>query len=464
MAENILFKNAILVDPLKTSPFTGDIRITGDKIDAIAGSLPADGNERVYDVTGKLLMPGLVDIHVHLAKCPDGHHMLARAGVTTALEVAGTPDEIVSGYKSRGAGLTLGYLYALIPGETVSGTDPQPEELETVIQRAMENGAMGVKILGGHYPLTRRATQSAIEIAGRKRYWIAVHAGTVETPGDICGFEELIRLAGTFPVHIVHVNSFCRGSKGSSPLDEAKRAIDALKTVPRCCSESYLAIINGTSGALENGVPKSAATRRCLLWRGYSADAEGMKKAILEGWAKVHYHDAASRNVIFPPPNDALNYYLQKKSDVFLSFEINSLAAAISIALVKNDLGEFIVNALATDGGELPRNITVKQGLLLAQLGAMTLNELAYKACLAPARLLGLNNKGLLKTGADADIIVINPATAEIELAVVAGKTIMERGIVKGSGGSFICRKQGMDFFQRQSIPCLPTEPKWLRS
>lgn len=62
----LLIKNARLVDPAVGLDGVGDVRIADDGTIAEVGQgLPADGCE-VRDLTGRVLVPGLVDCHVHL--------------------------------------------------------------------------------------------------------------------------------------------------------------------------------------------------------------------------------------------------------------------------------------------------------------------------------------------------------------------------------------------------------------
>lgn len=462
MHENIILKHGRIVNPIEGNSKIGDLKVSGATIEEISNTVFLCRGDTVIDVSDKLVMPGLVDIHVHISHCPDGHFMLAKAGVTTALDVAGFPDEIIDGFHKCGCGLTLGFLYPLIPGKTLSSNDPSIEEIEKTISYALENGALGVKILGGHYPLTRKATRNTIKSANLKRAWIAVHAGTSETPGNIRGMEELVELAENRPLHIAHINSYCRGTNGGSPLDEAKRAIDALKKAPNVRSESYLALINGTSGRLKDGVPASEVTKRCLIHGGYSADAEGMRKAIDVGWTKIHYHDPLKHEIILMTPEKAFEFYMQRDTDVMMSFAVNSPVSALPIALAKDEQQKFIVDALATDGGAIPRNVTLKQGLCLVKFGAMTLNELVYKACLAPAMLLGLNDRGYLAAGATADIIVVNPESFEVELVIASGKIIYRDGSICGNDGNFISTKQGEKFFRDKAISSRTVAPEWL--
>lgn len=60
-----LLKNAHVVDPQCGLDGVCDVKIDGDRIVEVGENLSGDGCE-VVDLTGKVLVPGLVDMHVHL--------------------------------------------------------------------------------------------------------------------------------------------------------------------------------------------------------------------------------------------------------------------------------------------------------------------------------------------------------------------------------------------------------------
>lgn len=61
----ILIKNGHVVDPLNGIDKKCDVLINGDKIEKVAPNLGEDA-DRVIDAEGKYVVPGLVDMHVHL--------------------------------------------------------------------------------------------------------------------------------------------------------------------------------------------------------------------------------------------------------------------------------------------------------------------------------------------------------------------------------------------------------------
>jgi imidazolonepropionase-like amidohydrolase len=108
---------------------------------------------------------------------------------------------------------------------------------------------------------------------------------------------------------------------------------------------------------------------------------------------------------------------------------VNAPAAQIAIASAKRSDNKFAVNALSTDGGNIPRNTTLKKGLLLVEFGVFTLEEFVRKACCNPAGMLGVEQrKGHLGQGADADVIIVDPVGKQVETVISGGKITFDKG------------------------------------
>ena len=61
----LLLKNAHVVDPQVALDAVADVLVEGDRIAQVGPDLP-DGDAEVIDLSGRYLVPGLVDMHVHL--------------------------------------------------------------------------------------------------------------------------------------------------------------------------------------------------------------------------------------------------------------------------------------------------------------------------------------------------------------------------------------------------------------
>jgi cytosine/adenosine deaminase-related metal-dependent hydrolase len=412
-----------------------DVAIADGVISAVEPDLdPATGRE-VLDAAGLLVLPGIVDPHVHVSGrfgSPIGFRMLVRAGVTAALDLAGDPLDLAATLPVAGCGLTVGVLYPLVPGDTVPDRSPDEALIERILNRVLEQGALGLKVLGGHFPLTPEATRSVIAVCARHSVFCAVHAGTTETGSDVSGVEELVELAEGRPIHLAHVNSYCRGQI-EDPTTEAHRALAALASAPAMTADSYLSLANGAEASWKDDAPESRVVRTCLRLGGYDETREGLEQAILEGWGRVQAE--LDGEIGFLDAEPGLGFFRQAAGHVGISFPVNPPAALLALALARRADGSFAVDALGSDGGSIPRNTTLQQSLALVAGGFMTLGDVIEKAAATPARLLGLAGKGRLEPGADADVIVVR-SDGTCKDSVLGGRLVMRdrEMLVRGDG------------------------------
>ena len=450
-----------VVDPRNGVDALLDIEIEDGWISAVGSSISPRRAARVLDVSGRVLVPGIIDTHVHLSggTYRNGHRMVARAGVTTALDLSADADLLLEGAAEAGAGLNLAYLETIVPGGTVSGPDPTHAELAAFIRRARTRGALGVKVIGGHIPLTPEATARAIRAAHEQGAYIAVHAGSTAHGSDIEGLEELLQLAEGLPLHAAHINSYCRGQVTGDPVAESQRALRALQDAPNVRSESYLSALNGVGGFCEDGVPRSNVAKTCLRMGGYEATQEGVAAAIREGWANVNA-DAGGETVLLAGI-EGETLWRERGTRVTLSFAVNPPVSSLIMASAKDAEGRFIVDAISTDGGGIPRNVIVAQGLPLVRAGALSLVEFVQKTSINPALMLGVAEKGHLGAGAHADITVLDLDNCRAVLAIAGGELIMVDGVAVGRGARYLTSSDGEAFLRErgQEVQALVGEP-----
>lgn len=456
---DILLKGGTVVDPVNRVTGVADVAVTDGKIVAVDANLdPGLANESI-PLAGKHVLPGIIDLHVHASAWLGGrfgHRMMAAAGVTTALDMSGPVDSVIELARNYGAGLNLATLQYVRPGHTVSDANPDTAELEDLLQKSLEHGAFGLKILGGHYPLSPEATARAISVARGRNAYLAFHAGSLKTKSNIEGFHEAIELIGDHAVHLAHINSYCRGRLRSEML-ESQEAIEALEQHPKVCSESYLSPFNGTSAKCTDGVPESLVTQMCLSAGGFSATEEGFEEAIYAGWAHINLE--AGGRVILATGQPAVDWWRQQFTDTTVSFPVNPAMPRLMLTTAKRKSGEFAVDCISTDGGGIPRNVTVEMGLALVKLAALTIEEFVVKTSRNPARILGLMNKGHLGIGADADITVVDLERQKPILSLSNGKVIMFKNFLCGRGTRIITTPIGADYVREKGLAPLVVDP-----
>ncbi len=115
----LLIKNGYLIDPKSGREGVLDILIEGERITAIGEKLPVREGMEVYDAAGRIVAPGLVDVHVHFRE-PGFTHK----------------EDIDTGARAAAKG---GFTSVVLMANTKPAVD-NPETLAYVIRRGRETG------------------------------------------------------------------------------------------------------------------------------------------------------------------------------------------------------------------------------------------------------------------------------------------------------------------------------------
>lgn len=106
-----LFTNARLIDGLADQALSGvSILIQGERIAEVRqGEISAGGDVTVIDLSGKTIVPGLIDTHIHTVMMDsECFPLFLAAGVTTARDVGGRLDLVLQNREDLNSGKKLG--------------------------------------------------------------------------------------------------------------------------------------------------------------------------------------------------------------------------------------------------------------------------------------------------------------------------------------------------------------------
>src|ERR1700746_4229606 len=78
---DLLIKGGRVIDPSVGLDAIRDIAIAGGKIVAVEADIAGDASQTI-DARGKIVAPGLSDIHTHAGRSKEGPTLLVAAGVT----------------------------------------------------------------------------------------------------------------------------------------------------------------------------------------------------------------------------------------------------------------------------------------------------------------------------------------------------------------------------------------------
>lgn len=135
----LVLKNATLIDGVSDVGKKGNLLIKDDKIDIIdyTNTLKIPKGATVYDLTGKYIIPGILDMHVHithstLKEAQEHLHTALRNGVTGVRDMGGDGRILTVLKKNMKIGEDIGpdvFFSTLIAGPSFFEKDPRPQQV-----------------------------------------------------------------------------------------------------------------------------------------------------------------------------------------------------------------------------------------------------------------------------------------------------------------------------------------------
>jgi len=159
---------------------TRDVRLEGDTIDAVGGDLDSQNHE--IDADGKLLLPGMIDTHVHFREPGDSHketwttgsQSAAAGGVTTVVDQPNTSPPTVTGeaFDEKAALAAESLVDYGLNGGVTPDWDP-----DSLFERSLF--ALGEVFLAdstGEMGISTERFETALAEAGERGVPVTVHA------------------------------------------------------------------------------------------------------------------------------------------------------------------------------------------------------------------------------------------------------------------------------------------------
>jgi len=237
MAYDLLLKNGTVVDPSQEVHDVRDVAIADGKIAAVEAGIDEGSAREVVDAAGLIVMPGLVDLHVHVFWGAshygiDPDYGNVAKGVTTALDAGSSGARTFLAFRRYVLERSETRLYALLNISAMGMLSPKIGELEDLrwadVEDAVEIGRsnsdfiLGIKARLGVAQAADNdvdALKRAIEAAEALGTMVMIHVGGTNTP--LVGLTSMLR-HGDVVTHSYHGNPH-------GVLDESGRVIDGIR-------------------------------------------------------------------------------------------------------------------------------------------------------------------------------------------------------------------------------------------
>lgn len=440
---DIVIKNGKLVNPEKENITYGNIGISGGKISIITDK-DIKGKEEI-DARNKIVCPGFIDIHAHI----DGDIGCARLslvqGVTTTVggNCGGGPVDLKKFFDEQdkkgfliNQAQFIGHSFSL--REMVGVTDPytsstssQIKCMEELAEKAFKEGAIGLSFGLEYTPGASFDEVIALSrIASKYGRLVSIHT-RLSAPDDLDSLREAIKIAELTgaSIQISHLVY----QYGAGVMSEA---IDIINNARK----------SGLNIWADSGMYTSFATHIVT-----SVFDEDHIKSF--GWEFNHMFIVSGKYKGQSLTEELYRSMRDNKEDAviicFTGVEDEIYEALLSdYVMLSSDTGPSptgnIDECHPQNAGSFPRFFRK----MVREQKCISIIEAVKKCTLVPAVALGLSNKGRLKVGTDADIVIIDmerivdksdfldkgrpDAYPEgIDYVIVNGKIVVEEGKIR---------------------------------
>lgn len=443
MRADLLIHGGRVVDPATGLDEQADVAVADGRVSAVGSPLEVEAMSTI-DATGLVVTPGFIDLHSHSSDVA-GHRLQAMDGCTTLLELEAGLLPVEMAYDrvaAEGRPLNYGFStsWALARMQVLAGLEPRadlsallgfigdpnwqreatPAEVAAIVDvldRDLGGGALGIGILIGYAPLigpdeyvavARLASGAAVPTYTHSR---EIVESNPQTPID--GAEEIVRAAGETGAHMhyCHINSTSRRH-----IDRVLGVVERAQAMgSRVTTEAY-PYGAGSTGIGATFLDPDRLDRWGLTPSSIRYMPTGERVADVDRLRELRASDPGGLAIIeFLDENNPADVAYMHSALAFPGAVVASDAMPLTWSAVKPQPELWPLPRQATTHPRTAGTFARSLRLFLDVLDLPLIDALG-KMSYGPARLLedavpAMARKGRLITGADADVLVFDPAT-----------------------------------------------------
>ncbi len=451
---DVVIKNGKIIDGSGNPWYYGDVGVLNGKI-ATIGKLAHASAKKVIDATGLILTPGFIDVHTHIEggefATPTADNFILDGVTSVVTGNCGSSNLDVADYFRKLDSVNLSINVATLIGHNtvrraVMGDlqrDPTAEEqkkMEDLVGKAMQDGAVGFSTGLIYVPGTFSKTSEVVGLAKAASAFNGVYASHIRDEADFVldAINEAISIGkeASMPVEISHFKVTYKPNWG--------RSMQTLELIEKTRKEGYDVTIDqypyiASSTTLDTTVPNWAfgGGRDSLKTRlNDPVIRKKIKKEMVDMLSKKKLKSFSYAVVSRYAPDSVLNgkniseinkikgrkaKAIEEAETILEMVDATNRTQMVFFSMEEGDLiriMQYPFNMIASDAGIAkfgsgvphPRAYGTNArviGRYVNQLKVIRLEEAIRRMTSLPAQKFQLRNRGLLREGMAADILIL---------------------------------------------------------
>ncbi len=452
---DIIIRKARVIDGTGNPWFRADIGIRGGHI-AKVGPLGQATASREIDARERIVAPGFIDVHTHVEKTveklPRGDNFLLDGVTTIVTGNCGGSELMIGDWLARldkaGLGLNVGTLigHNSVRAE-VMGTANRPakaddiERMQALVERGMREGAFGFSTGLIYIPGAYSNTDEVVALARAAAKYHGTYASHMRDEGEhvLEAISEAVTVGKQtgMPVELSHFKIDNQRLWGSSDMSLAlvekfrREGVDVVvDQYPYDRSSTNLgitlpkwALADGTEKIRERLTDpqiRSKITQEMEANLRRLGHADYSYATVASFWGN-HAYDGKTIAEIAAARGGP--HTLQAEIDTIFEIMLQGNAAMVYHSMSNGDVERILrspFTAVASDGGIIefgegvphPRSYGNNARVLAEYVRnrkVLTLEDAIRRMTSLPARTFHLSDRGILREGAAADVVVFDP-------------------------------------------------------
>ena len=430
-ATRLILAGGLLVDGSGAAPVRADLLMDGGRIAAIGDRHDMPADVTVLDVSGQIVAPGFIDSHTH----DDGYLLVHRdmtpkvsQGITTVVtgncgislaplvrsEVPQPLDLLgparlfrfasfqawIDTLRAAPAAVNVVPLVghttlrvAVMDNTGRAATAPEMAQMQALLTEALEAGAFGMSTGTFYPPAAHAPTEEIIEVGQPLRSHGGLYATHLRDEADhiVPAMEEALQIGRALDCLVVFSHHKLAGGNNHGRSQETLALIDQAARLQPVCLDCHPYPATSTMLRLDR---VRIARRTLITWSSAMPAAQGRDFADIQ--AELGLDDEQTLERLAPA---GAIYFLMDEADV-------ERIMRHPLAMVGSD-------GLPFDQHPHPRQwgtFTNVLRTLVRERGVLPIETAIHKMTGLAARHYGLADRGLLRVGYRADVVVFDPA------------------------------------------------------